>query len=100
MLVGNSSSGLTEAPSFKIGTINMSERQRGRIKAKSVIDCLSDKKNINEAIKEVYSNEFQNFLKDTKNPYGDGCASQKIVKVLKTVPLDNILNKVFFNMTF
>ena len=99
-VVGNSSSGLTEAPSFKIGTINMSERQRGRIKAKSVIDCLSDKKNINEAIKEVYSNEFQNFLKDTKNPYGDGCASQKIVKVLKTVPLDNILKKVFFNMTF
>ena len=99
-IVGNSSSGLTEAPSFKIGTINMSERQRGRIKAKSVIDCLMDKKNINEAIKKIYSNEFQNLLKDNKNLYGDGCASEKIVKVLKTVPLEDLLKKVFFNIKF
>lgn len=99
-MVGNSSSGIAEAPSFKIGTINMGDRQKGRIKADSVIDCLSKKKNITTAIKELYSKKFQLKLKNTKNPYGDGCASKKVVKVLKSIPLDNILKKVFFNVKF
>ena len=99
-IIGNSSSGLLEAPSFKIGTINIGDRQRGRIKAESVIDCLPDKKNIEEAIKKIYSNEFQKLLKNVKNPYGDGCASEKIVRVLKTVSLDDILKKAFFNVKF
>ena len=101
-MVGNSSSGLLEAPSFKIGTINIGNRQKGRIKAESVIDCLPIKKDIKEAIKKIYSNEFQKKLKNVNNPYGDGedYASQKIIKVLKTVPIDNILKKVFFNLKF
>ena len=101
-IIGNSSSGLLEAPSFKIGTINIGDRQKGRIKAESVIDCLPDKKDIEEAIKKIYSNEFQKKLKNVNNPYedGEGYASQKIVKVLKTVPLDDILKKVFFNVKF
>ena len=101
-IIGNSSSGLLEAPSFKIGTINIGNRQKGRIKAESVIDCLPIKKDIKEAIKKIYSNEFQKKLKNVNNPYGDGedYASQKIIKVLKTVPIDNILKKVFFNLKF
>jgi GDP/UDP-N,N'-diacetylbacillosamine 2-epimerase (hydrolysing) len=100
VIVGNSSSGISEAPSFKIGTINIGDRQNGRIKAESVIDCLSNKKDIKRAIKRVYSAEFKNLLKNVKNPYGDGCSSKKIIKVLKNVKLDNILKKIFFNINF
>ena len=99
-MVGNSSSGLTEAPSYKIGTINIGDRQKGRIKADSVIDCLPDKASIKNSFKVLYSKKFQSVLKNSKNPYGNGYASQKIVKVLKTVPLDNILKKFFFNVKF
>ena len=99
-MIGNSSSGLLEAPSFKIGTINIGDRQNGRIKAESVVDCLPNKKSIKKAIKMIYSNKFQNLLKNVKNPYDNGCASKKIVKVLKTVKLDNILKKTFFDIKF
>jgi GDP/UDP-N,N'-diacetylbacillosamine 2-epimerase (hydrolysing) len=99
-VIGNSSSGLHEAPSFKIGTINIGDRQKGRIKSKSVVDCLPNKKSIKKAIKIIYSNKFQNLLKNVKNPYGNGSASKKIVKVLKTIKLDNILKKTFFDIKF
>jgi GDP/UDP-N,N'-diacetylbacillosamine 2-epimerase (hydrolysing) len=99
-MIGNSSSGLLEAPSFKIGTINIGDRQKGRIKSKSVVDCSPNKKSIKKAIKIIYSNKFQNSLKNVKNPYGNGYASKKIVKVLKTAKLDNILKKTFFDIKF
>ena len=99
-VIGNSSSGLLEVPSFKIGTINIGDRQKGRIKADSVVDCSPNKKSIKKAIKIVYSKKFQKFLKDVKNPYGDGCASKKIIKVLKSVKLENILKKTFFDIKF
>jgi GDP/UDP-N,N'-diacetylbacillosamine 2-epimerase (hydrolysing) len=99
-MVGNSSSGLAEAPSFKIGTINIGDRQKGRIKADSVIDCLPDKASIKNAFKVLYSKEFQSVIKTSKNPYGDACASKKIIKVLKTVQLDDILKKEFFDIRF
>ena len=99
-IIGNSSSGLLEAPSFKIGTINIGDRQNGRLKAKSVVDCLPNKKNMKRAIKKIYSNKFQKILKDVQNPYDNGCASKKITKVLKKVKLDKILKKKFFNINF
>ena len=99
-IIGNSSSGLLEAPSFKIGTINIGDRQNGRLKAKSVVDCLPNKKNIKRAIKKIYSNKFQNILKGVKNPYDNGCVSKKIIKVLKKVKLDKILKKNFFDINF
>ena len=97
-MIGNSSSGIAEAPSFKIGTINMGDRQRGRIKARSAIDCLPTKASIEKAFKKLYSKKFQLKLKKTKNLYGDGCASKRIVKVLKKTSLNNILKKIFFNV--
>lgn len=97
-VVGNSSSGLLEAPSFKIGTINIGDRQKGRIKAKSVIDCEANKNGITDAFKELYSKEFQQLLKKVHNPYGDGCASKKIVEVLKSADLKGILKKSFYNI--
>jgi GDP/UDP-N,N'-diacetylbacillosamine 2-epimerase (hydrolysing) len=99
-IIGNSSSGLLEAPSLKIGTINIGDRQKGRIKARSIIDCSPNKKNIKDAIKKVYSNEFQNILKDVKSPYGNECPSQKIVKILNSVAIDDLLKKSFFNVKF
>ena len=97
-MVGNSSSGLAEAPSFKIGTINIGDRQKGRIKASSVIDCEANKNSIVKAFAKLYSKEFQETLKTTINPYGDGCASKKIVEILKSVDLKNILKKSFYDL--
>jgi len=99
-IIGNSSSGLLEAPSFKIATINIGDRQKGRIKAKSVIDSFPNKKSIKDAIKKAYSKEFQNLLKNVKNPYGDGYPSKKIIKILKSIPIDDLLKKSFFNVKF
>lgn len=100
MVVGNSSSGIAEAPSFKIGTINIGKRQNGRIKAKSIVDCSANTDNISKAIKKVYSTKFKNLLKKVKNPYDKGCASKKITKILKTIKLDNILKKSFFDIDY
>ena len=102
-IIGNSSSGLLEAPSFKLGTINIGDRQQGRVKAKSVIDCLPNKKSISKAIKIVHSKKFQNSLKKIQNlNSNNNCeyASKKIVKVLKSIQLDNILKKKFFDIQF
>ncbi|QKF58956.1 UDP-N-acetylglucosamine 2-epimerase [Aliarcobacter lanthieri] len=98
VMVGNSSSGLAEAPSFKIGTINIGDRQKGRIKASSVIDCEATKDFILEAFNKLNSKEFQESLKETINPYGDGCASKKIIEVIKNTNLEDILKKSFFDL--
>ncbi len=97
-VVGNSSSGLIEAPSFKIGTINIGDRQKGRIKAESVIDCAPNRKEIREAFEKLYSAEFQGRLKNVSNPYGDGMVSRKIVEILKKMNLSNILKKSFYDI--
>jgi len=97
-IVGNSSSGLTEAPTFKISTINIGNRQKGRIKADSVIDCIPQENSIKDSFKKLYSNKFQEKLKKVENPYGNGGASKKIKKIIKNTNLDNILEKTFFNI--
>ena len=98
IVLGNSSSGLTEVPSFKKATINIGDRQKGRIKATSVIDILPVKEEILAAIKKVYSKEFEQILKDTINPYDGGYPSKKMVKVLKETKLDGILKKKFYDI--
>ncbi|MAD40822.1 MAG: UDP-N-acetylglucosamine 2-epimerase (hydrolyzing) [Arcobacter sp.] len=97
-MVGNSSSGLIEAPSFKIATVNIGDRQKGRLKASSVIDCESFKASIKKAFKKVYLQGFNESLKNVKNPYGDGYASEKIIEVIKEVDLNNILKKSFYDI--
>lgn len=94
-VVGNSSSGIVEAPSFKIGTINIGHRQDGRERAKSVIDCEVSTNSIKNAFEKLYSTEFQESLKNICNPYGDGGASIRIKEVLKNVNLENIIFKKF-----
>lgn len=98
-VIGNSSSGLLEAPTFKIPTINIGDRQKGRQKASSVIDCLPDKSSIQKAIDKATENEFIDISKNTVNPYGDGNSSDKIIKILKKYMLkENIdLKKSFYD---
>lgn len=97
-VVGNSSSGLTEAPSFHKGTINIGDRQRGRIKAASVIDCASERRAIAAALVRLNSPEFQTGLKDVRNPYGEGGASEKIVEIIRRAPLPMTMKKSFFDL--
>jgi GDP/UDP-N,N'-diacetylbacillosamine 2-epimerase (hydrolysing) len=94
-VVGNSSSGLIEAPSFKIATINIGDRQKGRIKAASVMDCLPFKDEILGAIRQVYAPESREKLRRVENPYGSGGVSKKIADVLRSTPLANLLKKRF-----
>jgi GDP/UDP-N,N'-diacetylbacillosamine 2-epimerase (hydrolysing) len=97
-MVGNSSSGLAEAPSFKIGTINIGDRQKGRIKANSVIDCLPNKESIKKAFEVLSLKSFKESLKITVNPYGEGCASKKIIEEIKKVDFADILKKSFYDL--
>jgi GDP/UDP-N,N'-diacetylbacillosamine 2-epimerase (hydrolysing) len=97
-VVGNSSSGLTEAPTFRTGTINVGDRQRGRLKAESVIDCPPERGAIGAALRRLYSPEFQASLRTVRNPYGDGGASARIVRVLESHPLDSIHRKAFHDL--
>ena len=97
-VVGNSSSGLTEAPTFKIGTINIGDRQKGRVKAESVIDCKPTKRSILAALKKLYSAQFKEKLKNVKNPYGDCDTAGKITTILKNNDLSGILKKKFYDI--
>lgn len=97
-VVGNSSSGLAEAPSLGKGTVNIGDRQRGRLKATSVIDCAPQRDAILAAIQTLYTAEFQYLASCVVNPYGQGGAAEKIVKVLQRHPLDGILKKSFHDL--
>jgi len=97
-VIGNSSSGLAEAPSFNVGTVNIGDRQKGRLKAESVIDCEPSKAAILEAINRLYSPGFKTTLQNCSNPYGNGGASKAIVKVLADYPLEGVLKKTFYNL--
>ena len=97
-VVGNSSSGLAEVPTFKIGTINIGDRQKGRLKAKSVINCKPIKDSIKDAIGMLYSEDFQQMLPSVVNPYGEGDATEKIMAVLKHQPIPKETKKEFYDL--
>ncbi len=97
-VVGNSSSGLVEVPSFKKGTIDIGDRQRGRLKAASVIEAAPTKGSIAAALKKLYSDDFQGSLNKVTNPYGEGGASEKVVTSIKSSSLVDILKKRFYDI--
>ncbi|EQA54179.1 UDP-N-acetylglucosamine 2-epimerase [Leptospira kmetyi] len=99
-VIGNSSSGLLEVPTFRKGTVNIGGRQKGRLKAESVIDCEPEETSILRALEKLYSKEFQDALSAVKNPYGEGDATSKIINVLENVSLDQIIKKKFFDLSF
>jgi len=97
VMVGNSSSGIIEAPSFELPVVNIGNRQQGRIRAKNVIDVPSyQRDSISSAISSAISADFRNSLKGLNNPYGNGTASAGIVEKIKTVPLSGLLKKRFY----
>ena len=97
-VVGNSSSGLAEAPSMGIATVNIGDRQKGRLSASSVISCEPTKQSIGEALSRVFAPAFRSTLTSTINPYGNGGVSEKIVEVIKKHDLKNLLKKSFYNL--
>ncbi|MCM8824206.1 MAG: UDP-N-acetylglucosamine 2-epimerase [Candidatus Omnitrophica bacterium] len=95
VVVGNSSSGIIEAPSFKVATVNIGDRQKGRIKAESIIDCGYQKESIRNAIKLALSDEFKLKIKNVVNPYGDGNTAERIVSILRAQRIDNIKKEFY-----
>ncbi len=92
ILVGNSSSGILEASSFKIPVVNIGNRQRGRLQSENIINCDYSKKTIIKSIKKATSNKkFLLKIVKCKNPYGDGNSSRRILKILKNITINNKL---------
>ena len=98
-VVGNSSSGLAEVPSFKKGTINIGDRQRGRLQAESVINCEPTCESIAASLVQLYSTDFQARLHQGINPYGEGGASEKVVSTLKNIAIAGIVKKTFYDLS-
>lgn len=98
-VVGNSSSGLLEVPSFKKGTINIGGRQAGRLQAKSIINCEPNFVSIKAAIEKLYTDDFQKSLLTVNNPYGRGGASEKIVNAIKKSHIQGAPQKEFYDFS-
>src|SRR3989338_7622267 len=101
VMVGNSSSGLTEAPSFELPVVNIGDRQSGRARAQNLIDVPECKDGfVRQVIEKALSVEFRNSLKAMQNPYGKGDASEKIVTKLKTITLsETLIKKRFYELS-
>lgn len=102
VIIGNSSSGIIEAPSLKIPTVNIGDRQKGRVKGSSVIDCPPDKDAIVRAIKRALSVEFKNSTQIVENPYGSDGVTDKIISVIKeNINKKKIIRKkTFYDINF
>lgn len=102
VVIGNSSSGIVEVPSFNKPTINIGDRQKGRIQAKSIINCEPIQLEIETAIKKSLSKQFIESIKGMKNPYGDGEVSSKIIYYIKMYlyEKDIDLKKKFYDIDF
>ena len=98
-VIGNSSSGIIETPAFRIPTINIGDRQRGRLQSKSIINCSTDSESIIAAIKKARSSIFKEICKTVISPYGDGHAAEHIAsKIIDVVNEDKIdLKKKFYD---
>ncbi len=97
-VVGNSSSGLAEVPTFKKATVNIGDRQRGRLKAASVIDCQPNRDAILAGLNRIEAIEFMTQLERTVNPYGTGGASEAIVRILEHQSFTYLLKKPFYDL--
>lgn len=99
-VIGNSSSGIIEAPSFHIPTINIGDRQKGRTRAESVINCICEQKEIEEAIAIAFSEKFLKKIKEIKNPYEGNHTSEAIINILKEYLKKGInIKKGFYDIT-
>lgn len=97
-VVGNSSSGLLEVPSFGIPTLNIGDRQNGRIACESIYHCETDKESVIRGLDKVLSPEFREFAKTVHNPYDKENTAQSIYEVISTYPLDKLNQKHFYDL--
>lgn len=99
IMVGNSSSGIGEAPSFELPVVNIGDRQRGRFRAEHVIDCENGVEPIASAIQQAFDPGFKESLQGMTNPFGDGNASARIVDILEKAELgEDLLKKKFYDI--
>lgn len=91
VIVGNSSSGIIEAPTFKLSAVNIGNRQRGRLQSTNVVNVGYKTSLIKKAIKKAISKEFKAKVAKCKNPYGDGNSAKRIVDILESIPIDDKL---------
>ncbi|MBI4715374.1 MAG: UDP-N-acetylglucosamine 2-epimerase (hydrolyzing) [Nitrospirae bacterium] len=99
-LVGNSSSGIHETASLGVPTVNIGTRQQGRERGPNVLDVRNQRDEIRQAIRAaLYDEEFKSRVAERVNPYGDGRSAQRIVRILKTVSLDHLIQKRFYDGT-
>ena len=100
LMIGNSSSGIIEAPSFELPVVNIGDRQKGRIRAANVIDVpVCEQDEIEKAINKAVSKDFRDSITGLENPYGTGNASEKIVEILRTVSLSDMSKKQFCELS-
>ena len=96
-VIGNSSSGLLEVPTFKKGTINIGNRQLGRVSADSVINCAPERESIRLALRKLFSNNFRAQLENVVNPYGNGGACKIILETIENIKIEDIIIKRFYD---
>ena len=102
-MVGNSSSGIIEAASFKLPVVNIGDRQEGRFKSLNIIDCVCSKIAIKKALDKVLSEGFIKSVINLKSPYGDGNASLRIIDILESIDFNNksqYLKKGFYDLKY
>jgi UDP-N-acetylglucosamine 2-epimerase len=93
-VIGNSSSGIVEVPYFKVPTINIGDRQKGRIRHKSVIDTDYSVSSIKKGIQKALSSDFRHSLKEMPFKFGDGHAAERMVEIIKNIKVDqNLMRK-------
>lgn len=97
-IVGNSSSGVIEAPSLLTATINIGDRQKGRTQAKSILNCSINKTEILNCFEKVRNTDFQESILATVNPYGNGGTSEKIINILEAIDFNKLRTKEFYNI--
>ncbi|MBP6385387.1 MAG: UDP-N-acetylglucosamine 2-epimerase (hydrolyzing) [Pseudarcicella sp.] len=97
-VIGNSSSGVVEVASFKVPTVNIGDRQKGRAKADSVIDCETNQQAISMAINKAISVDFQTYCQTVENIYGKGNTTEQILAILKNFKADINLKKKFYDL--
>ena len=97
-VVGNSSSGIIEVPSFKIPTVNVGDRQKGRIQATSVLNCLPQESAIRHTVARALSPEFRQSISGISNPYEQPNTCATIVGLLKDFPIGNLNKKTFYDL--
>ncbi len=99
-VVGNSSSGIIEAPSFHIPTVNIGDRQQGRLQAESVINCKPVAEDIYQALNFAFAPDFQTRVLTVINPYEKADATKRIIKVIRETDLSHIIKKEFYDIPF